>query len=279
MGAKNAGCDPLKAKIILTLVLSTVFFLAGCGQAPALYGPTGANDVGSGDIGGFSYGADADWPDYIPDDIPPVPGDITTVMTGDDRVRIFFENVSQNEMDAYLYALSQNGFSLEYVIYTQEGFPDNSEERRQKGEYDAVRITKGTYNMTIEYGGNEGTYDIDTSGFETVSQGNTGPDWPQELKGVLDPPEACTIQAVMPAGDGATFVQCASENTALLSEYAAKLQTQGFAIEKESKDQNGDIIEITLKKDTVTVSIRNYGMGRIGITVWTGGSYSSGYTP
>jgi hypothetical protein len=104
------------------------------------------------------------WPESIPEDIPVLEGDIDLVMEGSgSHIRIFYRNLSKRQVEQYLDQLEKEGFNLEYIVYTREGFPDNSEERTKRGEYDAVDITKGEYHMRLEYGSDTTTYDIYTT--------------------------------------------------------------------------------------------------------------------
>ncbi len=68
----------------------------------------------------------------IPSDIPALEGKISQVMTGQTHIRIFYEGLSQKQFERYLEILYQNGFELEELVFVQEGFPDNSEERLKK---------------------------------------------------------------------------------------------------------------------------------------------------
>ena len=56
--------------------------------------------------------------------------------------------------------LENAGFSLEYKVYVAEGHPDNSAESIKKGEYDAVYITKGDYELRIEWSEDTTVLDI-----------------------------------------------------------------------------------------------------------------------
>ena len=108
------------------------------------------------------------WPESIPDDIPILEGEIQMVMEAPgSHIRIFYQNLAQDQLERYLNLLEQEGFELEYIVYTREGFPDKSEEKHQRGDYDAIDITKGQYHMRIEHGSDITTYDIYTSGFQS----------------------------------------------------------------------------------------------------------------
>jgi hypothetical protein len=110
-------------------------------------------------------GLEFTWPESIPDDIPVLEGDISMVMEAPgSRIRIFYHNLAKGQLEQYLALLDEEGFELEYLVFTREGYPDKSEERLKRGEYDAVDITKGEYHMRIQYGSDVTTYDIDTTG-------------------------------------------------------------------------------------------------------------------
>ncbi|MBN2500869.1 MAG: hypothetical protein JXB38_08835 [Anaerolineales bacterium] len=105
-------------------------------------------------------GVFTEWPEDIPDDIPEFDAQIRLVMEGDTHTRIFYENISKKQLEEYLQTLEDAGFSLEYKVYVAEGHPDNSAERVKKGEYDAVYITKGDYELRIEWGEDTTVLDI-----------------------------------------------------------------------------------------------------------------------
>jgi hypothetical protein len=58
-------------------------------------------------------GVFTEWPDDIPDDIPEFDAQIRLVMEGDTHTRIFYEDVSKKQLEAYLQTLEDAGFSLE----------------------------------------------------------------------------------------------------------------------------------------------------------------------
>jgi hypothetical protein len=138
--------------------LLILFVVLGCGiganveerdtQATAISPPSGS-------------GIEFAWPESIPEDIPVLEGDIDLVMEASgSHIRIFYRNLSKRQVEQYLDQLEKEGFDLEYIVYTREGFPDDSEERTKRGEYDAVDITKGEYHMRLEHGSDTTTYDI-----------------------------------------------------------------------------------------------------------------------
>ncbi len=138
--------------VVITLLLSACIGLgsntaAGGQPGPDIWPTSPAADAPQ-DLGWIKRGDAATWPAYLPADIPPLEGSIRLVMEGGDRVRIFYEDMTKEQVDQYLQLLQQQGFHLQYQVYVQEGFPDNSAERMKKGDYDAVDITKGVVTVT-----------------------------------------------------------------------------------------------------------------------------------
>jgi hypothetical protein len=112
--------------------------------------------------------AEKAWPDYLPEDIPPIPANIVWLWADPDIVRIQFEGLSLQGLFGYLNLLKENGFDLEYVFYKNPGeilSEDELKELVKQGKFDAVRIKKGKYNFYIEYGMNGGTYDLNVKDF------------------------------------------------------------------------------------------------------------------
>ena len=147
------------------LILFSLLTLIGCGNNDeAVNSPTSESMTGGQSAGAengsapAAFGGNAQWPEYIPNDIPQLEGNIRTIMMGSSHIRIFYEAVTEKQIKQYLDELERMGFQLEYIVYTQEGFPDNSEEKLKRGEFDAVDITKGDYHMRLEVGGGTAVY-------------------------------------------------------------------------------------------------------------------------
>jgi hypothetical protein len=168
----------LFALLILLAILacSSPIRNGGAPTQPAVSTRSQQNQFIPGIVGGNS-GAASKWPGYIPADIPPLEGQIRLVMEAPgSHVRIFYEALSRSQLDQYLKLVEGKGFHLEYIAYVQEGFPDNSKERLQRGDFDAVDMTKAPYHMRLEYGADAATYDIYESGFQIPAGGtNTYP--------------------------------------------------------------------------------------------------------
>lgn len=182
----------------------------------------------------------AGWPGYIPDEIPPLPGTIRKVMGGEGagRVRIFYQGMTKQEIDAYLRLLEKRGFLLEYRVYVDESKPDNSEERMRKGDYDDVLITKGEYSMRLDYGGGDIVYDIDTYAFAGSIPTSTGASWPTELQGKIFPPERCPIEQIFPGTPAGYLVLCQPADEQVASDYISALLSAGFSPEVLSATSN-----------------------------------------
>jgi hypothetical protein len=181
------------------------------------------------------FGLQTQWPSYIPDDIPALEGKIRLVMEAPgSHVRIFYEDLSRDQLDQYLKLLKQKGFQLEYTVYVQEGFPDNSEERLKRGDFDAVDITKGAFHMRLEYGENSATYDIYSSGFEipngveNLAQAPDSGFWPTELNLIIPQPERCPIVSVDPIPPQDYRITCRPGDKDVADDYKRALQAAGF---------------------------------------------------
>ncbi len=232
-----------RTKTIILLLLVSLFLLSGCSKDDT-HGENSIPDISDltgevvappagfgGESGGFQFGGSAVWPDYIPTDIPELEGQISLVMvSAESHIRIFYENMSEDQIEGYLNELQESGFELEFIVYVSEGFPDNSEERIQKGEYDAVDITKGDYHMRLEFGGSEATYDIYTSGFEAEVIAATTPQWPNELGDLIPPPERCELTSVSQLNgyDEGYLIRCEPEDGEVFADYAEALYALGF---------------------------------------------------
>ena len=148
---------------LLMVTLALVATL-GCGllSKADLNQPEEENIPAHNDI---DFGGINEWPAYLPPEIPVLQGEIRLVMGAPDaKVRIFYEPLSDQQIEQYLELCQENGFEVAYQIYTREGFPDQSAEKQKAGDYDAVVITKDHYRMRLEYGEDTATLDIEILG-------------------------------------------------------------------------------------------------------------------
>ncbi|MEA1976849.1 MAG: hypothetical protein U9N80_03005 [Chloroflexota bacterium] len=209
-----------------------------------------------GDFGEFQFGDDAHWPDYIPVEIPELPGQIRTIMVAPkSHIRLFYSNVSDEQIEEYLALLVDQGFELQFRIHVQEGFPDNSEERRQRGEYDDIDITKGEYHMTLSYWEGTATYDVYTSGFQEIVEEATAITWPDALDGVLPPPERCKLVTINPYGRDGYYITCKREDQQVDQDYLDLLASLGFQIQEVIENSQGEIVLLRLRSGDLVVDL------------------------
>lgn len=237
-----------------------LILLAGCNQDQQSPNSGSGDGIPVPDFGegfeGLGVGSTNTWPDYIPDDIPALEGEISMVMeaTGS-HIRIFYENVSDRQIEAYLEELEEAGFQLEYILYVQEGFPDTSDDRAQRGEYDAVDITRGEYHMRLEVGGGLATYDIYTSGFELQAAEAQAPQWPGELAGLVPPPSRCALSRVVSFQAGNYQITCSMEDEAVFDDYRSVLGGMGFEASSNIVTAPGVGVEY-LENGETTIQLR-----------------------
>lgn len=257
-----------KFRIMLPAVF--VFLLAGCivtgcAKAPESEPPninlpldqTGNPTTKTISAAVSAFGEPAQWPDYIPDDIPVLQGDIASVMEGGSHIRLFYRNVTKDQVLDYLDLLKSLGFNLEYRIYVQEGFPDNSEKREKLGDFDAVDITRGDYHMNITYGPDP-VYDVYTSGFQEQAAAATTLQWPAEIPASVPQPPNCVLVSVDAGADGIFNLSCKKETDDVETAYQELLLAAGF--QQKDRTTVGDIaIETTVFENGEAVVLPNFG--------------------
>ncbi|MBN1267916.1 MAG: hypothetical protein JXA25_20660 [Anaerolineales bacterium] len=186
--------------------------------------PDFGNDFPEMDIPGIEA---AEWPAYLPSDMPELKGDISTVMVArESHVRIFYEKVEEGVILAYLNQLENAGYSLEYLVYAAEGFESSAEERAAAGEYDAVDISNGTFHMRLEYGAGTAVYDIYIQGFSVPDDPPLT--WPDDLKATLPEPPQCSLLSADQTGSGSYRIRCRPESESVGTDYVLLLQENGF---------------------------------------------------
>ena len=257
------------------ILISTV--LTGCGifrdsekpfTTTAIENPISPTAGFSSSSGGFGFGEDAQWPDYIPGDIPVLEGEIDTVMEGGSHIRLFYRSVSMNQVIEYLNLLEREGFDLEYIVYVQEGFPDRSEEKKEKGEYDAVKITKGEYHLNIAYSADP-VLDVYTSGFQEEASAATALQWPPDLPESVPQPALCVLQTINPMNTGdfeKYHITCKKEGDNVEQEYIQLLLSSGFE-EKNGTQIHNIVIETTVFENDETIVIPSIGFSPTFFTI------------
>lgn len=209
-----------------------------------------------GDFGEFQFDDDVHWPDYIPSEIPEFPGEIDSFMVApESHIRMRFSKVTDELIEEYLALLVDQGFELQFRIHVQEGFPDNSEERRQRGEYDDIDITKGEYHMTLWHWEGTATYDVYTSGFREEAIAATALQWPNDLDGILPPPARCELASINPNDKDGYHIACLKEDQQVDQDYLDLLASLGFQIQEVFKNSQEEITYLFLRKGDLVLGL------------------------
>jgi len=207
-----------------------------------------------GDFGEFQSDGDVHWPDYIPSEIPEFPGELDSFMVApESHIRMRFSKVTDDLIEEYLALLVDQGFELQFRIHVQEGFPDNSEERRQRGEYDDIDITKGEYHMTLWHWEGTATYDIYTSGFREEAIAATALQWPTDLPESVPQIPHCVLQTINPGHIEGYDITCRQEAENVEQEYIQLLLDAGFEEKNGTEYQNHVLVMTVFENDEVIV--------------------------
>ncbi|MCP3995483.1 MAG: hypothetical protein GY722_10515 [bacterium] len=246
---------------ILVFPVIVALLLGGCSDGENSDSPS-FHDGGVESTAPISVGG-GDWPSYIPADIPPLGGEITAVMGGSDRLRMFFEGVSDDMVMAYIEQLRDLGYDLDFVVYETPASGDRAQERADAGEWDAVRATKGDYRINLAFGEGNGTMDIEGLPSDAIS-----PDvsWPAAWLGI-PAPSTLEIQAVTDFGTNGPLVEASYETEADIVAYVDKLEEEGFEVVNRSFDQNNELISVTVRRDRDELTLRTYPDQRVHVSL------------
>ncbi len=265
-----------RKRVVFFLIIWSVL-LAGCIDANSPGGNNipnliGEDDFPPEDFGEVSEGSQSDdgweWPEYIPADIPELKEEIRNVLVApESHIRMFYKNISEDQIEDYLVELDEAGFNLEFIVYVQEGFPDDSDERIRKGEFDAVDITKGEYHMNLSYGGGTATYDIDITGFETWYVAPPSPKWPAELADI-PAPERCELTDVIDFGmyDLSYVISCKYEDDKAFDDYVNTLKEYGFYKDPHHTSIDESMM-ITLTDGAIAVTVEEMFYSNLSLTI------------
>jgi hypothetical protein len=207
--------------------------------------------------GGFQFGGG--WPEDIPEEIPPLEGDIRVVVEGPDFIRIDYDKLTDDQRTSYLETLESQSFTLKGFVYTQEGFPDNSSERISHGDYDGVDITKNQYHMKLEYGAEQASYWIYFSGWRDtpISSSAMAPSypWPQDISGKVPPPDGCLFINIVELNGGGYQVSCFITIKGADLAYLDMLKKLAFSEKDKLLNDEGKLIETTLTNGSFDVKL------------------------
>ena len=200
------------------------------------------------------------WPNFLPDDIPPIPAVIDTMIVNDQILRICFHDISETDFSNYLNTYESKGYSIQYLLYANEdeaGTPSTN-------AFDAVDLVKGNCHIRITYENNAGTMDVDIAQLGITVE--HGPFWPVVIEGIK-PETACDIETLYIQTDGTINLMCITQNGDFLMEYTDQLTQAGFEILYRFSDEEDEVYQIELKQGKMRVEIRAYNENKTGITV------------
>jgi hypothetical protein len=225
-------------QVVHALLIAAVI-LSGCrgNSASEVSGPEDGFEAGIEALPEEAFetlteGRSGDWPDYIPDDIPRLEGEIESIWeTPESHIRMRYRNLSLDKVKEYLDLLEGLGFSLEYRVYVQEGFPDRSEEKMARGDYDDVVITMGEYRLGISYNADP-TLDVYTSGFReeaiaAIREANRK-EWPSAIPDSVPQIPDCDLQQADPGELSSYDLSCLKQTEHVEDDYLLLLEGAGF---------------------------------------------------
>ncbi|MDD5094678.1 MAG: hypothetical protein PHV74_09910 [Dehalococcoidia bacterium] len=252
----------MKKKIwLMTMLLILLCTTVGCGSQSetthTITNQTAENETETiYPAQGIVSDSNMQWPVYLPDDIPVLAGDIRLVMgSPDTNVRIFYEPLSERLIKAYVQLCAQKGFAIKYLVYTQEGFPDNSAERIKSGEFDAIDITKGDYALRLECGSDLATLDIQITSATPRNSPTTIP-WPADIKPSVPQPEQCWVRNIANLSYGGYQIVCQyADGNLRLNEYLQVLTTLGFQETDRLINDHDEIVHVTLETESMSVKL------------------------
>jgi hypothetical protein len=227
--------------------------------------------------GGFLYGDLARWPADIPDEIPPLEGEIerVTVVPGM-RYRIAYSRISEQALAEYLASLESLGFQLDYIVYTAPSIPDaDTQAKIARGEWDAVVITKGPYHMRLEFGDEGANLDIDNADFMTPGPppriSPTPITWPSDIPDRVPQPASCVPFSLASLGGHRPpayqiMLECSSDQ--VQEEFVRALEAAGLKETDRLVSDTGQNVYITLQDDEITVQASDDWGGHFTITIW-----------
>jgi len=242
------------------LVAVSLGIVGGCGGVKTTLPGDTAATAGSREPG---LVAAVGWPEAIPDVIPPLPGQITSVIASDSHVRLFCEGLTEATVRDYLDQLTSGGFALEYIVYETAVDPDRARERAAAGEWDAVQAIRGDLSLRLEFGGGTGTLDITGIPLDEFDPPTS---WPAEWAGI-PAPTSLVIDQVISLGGTGPIVEARYENDADIARYEEELVAAGFTVADRSFNQDHQIISIRVTDFDRDVVLWTYPGGRLRITV------------
>ena len=97
---------------------------------------------------------------------PSVWGEAHRLVWWGDTTRLSFLDVTTQHIVEYAEVLEARGFEVEYLVYASNVDPERAEEQARRGEYEAIRASKGGYSLHPEFGAGSGSLAL--SGFPAL---------------------------------------------------------------------------------------------------------------
>ncbi len=240
--------------IIVFLTTTACQMLLGASTQP----PTEGEGYVPSSSEGIDMGVNAEWPAYIPAEIPVLDGDIRLVMgDADTKVRIFYDSLSDKQVEQYIKTCEAVGYSVEYQVYVQEGFPDTSDEKLKAGDYDAIDFTKGDYHMRLEAGSDTATLDIYLNQSSRQSSPTRAPlPWPEDITVSVPQPQGCSVRNIANLSYGGYQINCEYANGDMqLDAYLQLLAGLGFVETDRLLNDTDEIVYIMLESSDQSVKV------------------------
>ncbi len=235
--------------------------LTGCGAdaaEPASEGTPLASGVPS---------VSTSWPATIPSAIPPLEGTISTVMDDSGaRARIFYSQLTLEQIERYLDLLDDEGFHVQFIVYESRsgGEVDDAE---TLADCDAIDMTKDEYHMRLEFGGGTGVLDVDLpTGAGATTAAPDAPvtpafaapadateplapvvEWPAEIAADVPPVPGGTISSVASVNPGGYHIVCEATGDDVVSAYVQMLCERGFNQRQRVDNEDGKMAIVTLE--------------------------------
>ncbi len=237
---------------IAFLLVITLGLTLGCSVLSKADAPSKAG--GQGQIPGPSQ--KAQWPVELPSDIPVLDGKIDQVMEADGaNLRIFYDSLTAEQIEQYVEKCRQQGYAVEYLVYTREGFADNSAERLNAGDYDAVQLTKGNYSLRLEYGGDPVTLDVAIANPEPLPSPTALP-WPEDIRTFVPQPKQCRVSSIANLSSGGYQIVCEYPDSNIrFDEYLQTLTGLGYRETDRLMSDTNEVVYLTLENESYSVKL------------------------
>ena len=208
--------------------------------------------------GGGDFNGNSQWPTYLPVDVPVLAGEIRIVMgSPETNIRIFYEPLSESQIEQYVELCRENGFEFKYLVFTREEFVDRSGEKLKTGDYDAVEMSKGEYWMRLEYGSDTVTLDINVPGITNQKRATDVPlPWPEDIAASIPQPDHCQVRTIANLSAGGYQITCKYYDGDIgLEAYMQVLKSLGFQETDRLINDENKIVYLIFEDEKLSVKL------------------------